>query len=98
MDCAVCDVGLCDGGGLAVEVIGLLCCETCALVASGYIAAGPDGAEYAVPEGEEWLGEVGFDSPTLVMYVVVAGIVRSDVLQRVPRQSVTAMVIDRFDG
>lgn len=38
------------------------------------------------------------DAPALVMHVVVAGIVPENLLQRVPRQRVAAVVVDRLHG
>lgn len=58
----------------------------------------PHRTKYSVPECEEWLREIRLDSPALVMDVVVSCIVTCDVLQGVPGQCVTAVVINRLDG
>lgn len=58
----------------------------------------PDRAQYSVPEGEEGLREVGLDAPTLVVNVMVCSIVASNVLQWIPRQCVSAVVVNSFDG
>lgn len=57
----------------------------------------PTGVEQTIPKSEEWLGEVGLDTPALVVDVVVGSVVGRDLLKRVPRELVTAMVIDCFD-
>lgn len=49
-----------------------------------------------VPDGEEGLREVGLDAPALVVDVVVRRIVARDVLQRVERQRVPAVVVHRL--
>lgn len=56
----------------------------------------PHGTENSIPGGEEGLGEVGLDAPALVVDVVVSGIVAGDVLQGVPGQRVSAVVVDRL--
>jgi hypothetical protein len=44
------------------------------------------------------LGEVGLDAPALVVDIVVGGIVARDVLQRIPWQRVSAVIVDCLDG
>lgn len=56
------------------------------------------GSQELVPESEEGLGEVGLDSPGLVVDVVVGSVVAGDELERVPREGVAAVVIDGLDG
>lgn len=56
------------------------------------------GSQELVPESEEGLGEVGLDSPGLVVNVVVGSIVAGDELERIPREGVAAVVIDGLDG
>ena len=56
------------------------------------------GIEYSVPESEEGLREIGLDSPGLVMDVVVRGVVAGNVLHGVPREGVSAVIIDGLDG
>lgn len=68
-----------------------------ALVAE-FDVARPAGAKEAVPEGEERLGEVVLDSPALMVDIVVSGVVPSQLLEGVPRESVAAVVIDRLDS
>lgn len=89
---------MCDCSILIVHVECLLCSEPRALVAGRHVSTGPDRAEKSVPEGEEWLGEVRLDAPALVVHIVVAGIVRRDVLQRVPGQSVSTVIVNGFEG
>jgi len=62
------------------------------------IATSPPGVEDTVPEDEERLAEVGLDAPALVVDVVVGGVVAGDALQRIPWQSVSAVVVDGLDG
>ena len=72
---AVCGVGMCD---VVLRVIGIKCflgSEARAFIAGGYVSAGPDCAESAVPEYEEGLREVRLDAPALMMDVVVACII-----------------------
>lgn len=57
-----------------------------------------DGAQQPVPKGEKGLRKVGLDTPALVVYVVVAGIVARDVLQRIPGQRVATVIIDGLEG
>lgn len=57
----------------------------------------PHGPQRPVPEDEKGLGEVGLDPPALMVDVVVGGVVARDVLQRIPRQGVPAVVVDRLD-
>jgi hypothetical protein len=56
------------------------------------------GSQELVPDGEEGLREVGLDSPGLVVNVVVGSVVAGDELERVPRESVAAVVIDGLDS
>lgn len=60
--------------------------------------ARPLRAEQAVPENKEGLREIGLDTPALVVNVVIRGIVRGEVLQRVPGEGVAAVVVNRLDG
>lgn len=56
------------------------------------------GSQELVPEGEEGLGEIGFDSPGLVVNVVVGSVVAGDELKRVPREGIAAVVINGLDS
>jgi hypothetical protein len=67
------------------------------LVAESYVAL-PHGAQVLVPESEKWLRKVGLNPPTLVVNVVVSRIIGCDMLQRVKRQCVAAVVIHSLDG
>jgi hypothetical protein len=58
----------------------------------------PLGVEEAVPENEEGLGEIRLDSPALMVNIVISGIVGGEVLQRVPGESVSTVVIDGLDS
>lgn len=58
----------------------------------------PLGVEEAVPEDEEGLGEIALDAPALMVNIVVGGIVRGEVLQRIPGEGVSAVVINGLDG
>jgi hypothetical protein len=51
-----------------------------------------------VPEDKKGLREVGFDTPTLMMNIVIGSIVGGEMLQRVPGKGVSAVVIDSLDG
>lgn len=55
------------------------------------------GIKQAVPEGEEGLGEVGLDTPVLVVDVMVGSVVAGNELEGVPWELVTAVVIDSLD-
>lgn len=68
------------------------------LVAGRDVATNPFGTKKAVPEGEERLAEVGFDTPALVVNIVIAGVVAGDVLERVPRKGIATVVINSLDG
>lgn len=76
----------------------LLSSDSRSFVASRNVTADPFCAEKTVPEGEEWLAEVGLDAPALVVNVVVTGVVAGNVLERIPRKSVTAVIIDSLDS
>lgn len=54
--------------------------------------------EKAVPEDEEGLGEVGFDTPALMVNIVVGSIVGGEVLKRIEGEGVSTVVIDSLDG
>lgn len=56
------------------------------------------GSQELVPESEEGLGEIGLDSPGLVVNVVVGSVVAGDELKRIPRESVAAVVINGLDS
>ena len=56
------------------------------------------GIEKSVPESEEGLSKVGLDAPVLVVDVVIGGVVGKDVMDRVVRKFVTAVVEDGLDG
>lgn len=58
----------------------------------------PLGVEEAVPEDEEGLGEVRLDAPALMVNIVISGIVGGEVLQRIPGEGVSAVVVDGLDG
>lgn len=51
-----------------------------------------------VPEGEEWLGEIGLDAPGLVVDIVVLGVITSNELEGIPGEGVSAVVINGLDG
>ena len=70
---------------------------TCSLVSKLGLTL-PLRVEEAIPESEERLGEVGLDTPALMVNVVISSIVGGDVLQRIPWESITAMVVDGFDS
>lgn len=55
------------------------------------------GSQKTVPEGEEWLGKVGLDSPGLVVDVMVGSVVVGNQLQWIPRELVAAMIIDGLE-
>ncbi|CAG7920329.1 unnamed protein product [Penicillium olsonii] len=84
----------CLGG---VEIHLFLRIFTRAFIALGNIAI-PLGAEHAIPKDEERLGEVGLDTPALVVDVVVSCIVGCKVLQRIPGELVATVVIDGLDS
>lgn len=67
-------------------------------IAGRNVAAGPLRAEPAVPADQEGLREVGLDAPALVVHVVVDSVVPENLLERIPRERVAAVVIDRFHG
>lgn len=52
----------------------------------------------AVPEDEEGLGEVGLDAPALMVNIVIGSIVGGEMLQRIPGEGVSAVVINSLDG
>lgn len=58
----------------------------------------PHGAQPAVPNSEKGLAKVGLDAPALVVNIMVGGIVAGNVLQGIPGQRVSAVVIDRLHG
>ena len=57
----------------------------------------PTGVEQTIPESEERLGEVGLDTPALVVNVMVGGIVGCEMLQRVPRERIAAVIVHGLD-
>lgn len=68
------------------------------LITQLHVTAPPLGVHEPIPKGEKGLCKVGFDSPALVMDIVISGIVGSDMLQRIPRECIATVVIDGFDG
>lgn len=54
--------------------------------------------EEAVPEDEERLGEVGLDAPALMVDIVIGSIVGGEMLERIPGEGISAMVINSLDG
>lgn len=54
--------------------------------------------EETVPEDEEGLGEIGLDTPALVVNIVISSIVGGDMLQWIPGEGVSTVVIDGLDG
>lgn len=58
----------------------------------------PLGVEEAVPKDEEGLGEVALDAPALMVNIMIGGIVGGEVLQRIPGEGVSAVVINGLDG
>ena len=85
--------------GLAIHVswcgFGSGCCPS-SLVLECRVTL-PHGAEHAVPYGEEGLRVVGLDAPALVMDVVIGSVIARQVLERVPRKRVAAVVINSLD-
>lgn len=67
------------------------------LIPQGHVTP-PLGSHEPVPEDEERLGEVGLDAPALVVDVMVGRIVGRQVLQRIPGECVSAVVVDSLDG
>lgn len=57
----------------------------------------PDCPKETIPECEEWLREIGLDSPALVVDIMVSGIVAGDMLQGVPWQGIATVVVNGFD-
>lgn len=52
----------------------------------------------SVPECEEWLTEVGLNTPALVVDVVVCGVIARNMLKRIPWQFVPTMVVYCLNG
>lgn len=70
---------------------------SCPFVLQSGIAL-PHSAQPSVPDSEKGLAEVGLDTPTLVMNIVVRGIVASDMLEGIPGQCVSAVVVYCLHG
>ena len=87
----------CLGSLYGVHVDLLLSILASTLVAKLHLAL-PLGVEHAVPEDKEGLGEVGLDAPALVVDVMVGGIVGGEMLQGVPREGVSAVIVHGLDG
>lgn len=68
------------------------------LVSPLHIPTLPHCPKYPIPNREEWLREIRLDAPALMMNVVVSGIVAANMLQRIPGQSITAVVVDGLNG
>lgn len=73
------------------------CIFLCSLVLECRIAL-PHGAQPFIPDGEERLGEICLDAPTLMVDIMVRGVVACDVLQWVPWERVSAVIIDSLGG
>lgn len=58
----------------------------------------PLSAKQTVPEDKERLGEVGLDTPALVMNVVVGGVVGGKMLEWIPGEGIATVIVDSFDG
>jgi len=58
----------------------ILCSFLRPLVSSSRITASPDRPQWSIPECKEGLWEVGLDTPTLMVNVVVCGVVACDML------------------
>lgn len=54
--------------------------------------------EKPIPDGEEGLGEVSLDTPTLVVNIMVGGIVGSEMLQGVPGESIAAVIVHSLNS
>lgn len=89
---------MCNGSVLVELVSLLLGRNSCFLVPRRDIATSPDSTEKSIPESEKWLRKVGFDTPALMVHIVVAGIVGSQSLQWVPWQGVSTVVVDGLES
>jgi hypothetical protein len=69
-----------------------------ALFARRYVSAGPHRPKQSIPERKAWLAEILLYAPILVVHVVVGGIVAGQVLEWIPGECVSAVVVDRLDG
>lgn len=58
----------------------------------------PHGAQPSIPNGEEWLGEIRLDAPALMVDIMVCSVVTCNVLQRIPRQRVSTVIVDGLGG
>lgn len=88
------------GSSLCFVLVALLCLLRRWFLVGQAVGARPlvPGAEDAVPEGEEGLGEIGLDSPGLVVDVVIGSIVACDELERIPGELVATVVVNSLDG
>jgi hypothetical protein len=75
-----------------------LSCVFRSRISSVYVSTSPHCAQESIPEGEKRLAEVSLNAPALMVDIMVFGVVACDVLQRIERQSVSAMVVNRLDG
>lgn len=58
----------------------------------------PHGAQPSIPDGEEGLGEICLDAPTLMVDIMVRGVVARDMLQWIPWKRVSAVIVDSLGG
>lgn len=58
----------------------------------------PLSVKKTIPESEERLREVRLDTPALMVNVVIGRIVVSKVLQRIPGESIAAMIVHSLDS
>lgn len=87
-----------NGSVLVALICLLLGRDSCFLVPRRDITTGPDSTEKSIPESEERLRKVGFDTPALMVHIVIAGVVGSQSLQRVPGQGVAAVIVDCLES
>lgn len=85
------------GGGASIVVKLLLSRFTGTFVTQLHIAL-PLSTEPTIPDCEERLRKVRLDSPALVVNVMVSGIVGCKMLQRIPGESIAAVIVNGFDG
>lgn len=60
--------------------------------------ASPLRAKKTIPEDEERLGEIGLDTPALVVDVMVSGVVGGEMLQWIPGEGIATVIIDSLDS
>lgn len=68
------------------------------LVPRTNIPTRPHSPKRTIPKRKERLAEIGLDAPALVMHIMITSVIRGQMLERVPWESVAAVIVDGFES